>query len=133
MNDIERAAAEGILGNFTVLYRAFSVGTNSAGNPVITGVGMYNDGAGLYNRAFVMVVGTPRPRITSITGAGTTSVTVHYANTLSNKAYTLQCNTNLDTGDWYDAGTKSAPGTSDSQIDSSATTARRYYHLFYTP
>ena len=117
----ERAAAEGILGNFTVLYRAFSIGTNSAGNPVITGVGMYDDGAGLYNRAFVMVVGTPRPRITSITGAGTSSVTVNYANTVAGKTYTLQYNTNLSTTNWYSAGTKTAAGTTDSQTQSSVT------------
>ena len=34
-----RAASEGILGNFTALYRPYSVGTNSSGYPVITGVG----------------------------------------------------------------------------------------------
>ena len=44
-----------------------------------------------------MVVGTPRPQITSITGAGTGNVTVNYANTVAGKTYTLQYNTNLNT------------------------------------
>jgi hypothetical protein len=130
----ERAAAEGILGNFTVLYRAFSIGTNSAGNPVITGVGMYDDGAGLYNRAFVMVVGTPRPRITSITGAGTSSVIVNYANTIAGKTYYLQYNTNLSTANWYTVGSgKPAAGSSDSQTENSVSPGPRYYRLYYMP
>gem|GEM_PF-1025088 len=129
----ERAAAEGILGNFTSLYRAFSVGTNSAGDPVITGAGLYNDGSGLYNRAFVMVVATPRPRITSIPGAGTSSVTVHYANTMAGKTYTLQYSTNLATTNWYSAGSKQASGTSDFQTENSVSTAQRFYRIQTTP
>jgi hypothetical protein len=129
----ERAAAEGILGNFTVLYRAFSVGTNAAGNPVITGVGLYNEGAGTYNRAFVMVVGTLRPRITALAGAGTSSVTVHYDGLIAGRTYTLQYNTNLSTTDWYSAGSKAAMGPSDSQTQNSVTAGPRYYRVYYTP
>jgi hypothetical protein len=126
----ERAAAEGILGDFTVLYRAFSVGTNSTGNPVITGVGTYNDGSGPVNRAFVMVVGTPRPVITSITGVGTASVTVHYANTVPGKNYTLQYNTDLNyPASWSSAGTKKATGSNDVQTQNGVTSGPRYYRV----
>jgi hypothetical protein len=129
----ERAAAEGILGNFTALTRAHSIGTNSVGYPVITGYGTYNDGAGLYNRAFVMVVGTPQPRITSITGAGTSTVTVNYANTIAGKTYTLQYKTDLNTATWYSAGSKTASGASDSQTAGSVPASPRYYRVYYTP
>lgn len=133
MDLTERAQAEGILGNFEVLYRAFSVGTNSAGNPVITGVGVYHDGAGSYQRAFLMVVGTPRPQITSITGAGTSTVTVRYVNTVAGKTYTLEYNTNLGTANWHPAGTKQATGTTDFQTESLAPPGKRYYRLHYMP
>ena len=126
----ERAAAEEILGNFISLTRAHSVGTNAAGNPVITGFGAYNDGSGTYNRAFVIVVGTPRPLITTITGVGTASVTVTYANTIAGKSYTLQYNTNLNASNWYSAGSKTASGTSDSQTQSSVTPGPRYYRVY---
>ena len=129
----ERASAEGILGSSTVLYRAFSIGTNSSGNPVITGVGSHNDGTGPYNRAFVMVVGTPRPRITSIRAAGTGGVTFNYANTVVGKTYVLQYKTNLSTTNWQTAGTRTATGTTDSQTESSITSAQRYYRVCYTP
>lgn len=130
------ATSEGILGNFTRLYRAYSVGVNGAGNPVITGVGTYFDGAGTYVRGFVMVVGTvqtpaPQPKITSISGAGTGSVTVNYTNTVAGTNYTLQYNTNLiSTTNWFTVGTKSAGGTSDSQTDGSATGTQRYYRIW---
>ncbi len=129
----ERAAAEGILDGFTSLSRAYSVGTNSTGYPVITGVGAYVSGGVTNSRAFVMVVGTPRPRITSIIGAGTSAVTVNYANTVAGKTYTLQYNTNLSTTNWYPAGTKTAADTTDSQTENSVTSAQRYYRVFYTP
>jgi len=133
------ATSEGIMGSFTKLERAYSVGVNADGRPVVTGYGRYTDGADTRNRAFVLVV-TPvvvspvRPEITLITGAGTGSVTVYYTNTVPSKLYTLQYCTNLNaTPAWYDAGTKTATGTSDSQTESSVTSAQRYYRLSYTP
>ena len=127
----ERAAAEGILGNFTTLNRAHSVGTNSAGNPVITGYGTYYDGTGYRARGFVMVVGTPRPVITSITGAGTSTVTVAYTNTVPGKIYTLQYNANLNSPDtWATVGSKTANSSSDFQAQNSALASPRYYRVY---
>lgn len=132
----DQATSEGILGGFTRLSRGYSVGTNSAGYPVITGIGSYFDGVATYTRGFVMVLSpaTPavaRPRITSITGAGTGSVTVNYTNTLTGTNYTLQYNTNLNSATWTTVGSQAAPGTSDSQTDASANTAERYYRVYY--
>ena len=63
----ERATAEGIMGGFQYLTKAYGVGTNAAGNPVITGYGWYFDGTGYYNRAFVMVVS---PSCSSVANVG---------------------------------------------------------------
>jgi hypothetical protein len=130
----DRATSEGILGNFTRLSRAYSVGVDEAGHPVITGIGLYFDGSATYTRAFVMVVGdvatpAPQPRITGISGAGTGSVTVFYTNTVADTNYVLQYSTNLSGTNWFTAGSKIAPGTSDSQTDGSAGSAQRYYRL----
>lgn len=71
-------------------------------------------------------------RITSIPGAGTTSVTVNYTNTLAGTNYVLSYNTNLATTNWYTSGTKAAVGTTDFQIDSPpAGSPRRYYRVYY--
>ena len=72
-----------------------------------------------------------RPRITSITDAGTASVTVNYANTLPGTNYVLRYNTNLATTNWFTAGAKTASGTSDSQTDSSSINDQRYYRVNY--
>ena len=55
------ASAEGLLGvapnpRWLRLTRAYSVGTNAVGDPVVTGYGLYYDGTANYNRAFVMTV-----------------------------------------------------------------------------
>ena len=129
------ATSEGILGGFTTLTRAYSVGTNAAGKPVVTGIGI-NGGV---TRAFVMVVSaaTPPapavpPRITSIAGAGSTSVTVNYTNTITGTNYVLRYSTNLATTNWYTSGTKMAAGTTDFQTDSPpAGSPRRYYRVYY--
>ncbi len=132
----DQATAEGILGGFTRLSRGYSVGTNSAGYPVITGIGAYFDGVATYTRGYVMVVSpaTPsvtKPLITSITGAGTGNVTVNYTNTLTGTNYTLQYNTNLNSATWTTVGSQAAGGTSDSQTDASANTDQRYYRVYY--
>ena len=79
----------------------------------------------------LMILG-PRPRITSITwGAGT--ATVYYTNTIAGTAYTLECRTNLTTGNWQPVGTQPAPGNSASQTDSAAGGDQRYYRVCYRP
>ena len=129
------AAAEGILGSFNKLERAYSIGVNASGKPVVTGYGKYADGSILRNRAFVMVVNPPaqRPQITSVGGAGTGTITVNYTNTIAGKTYTLLYNTNLSATNWYSAGSKAAAGTSDSQTESSVASGRRFYRLSYSP
>ena len=129
------AAAEGILGSFNKLERAYSVGVNASGKPVVAGCGKYADGSILRNRAFVMVVNpaAQRPQITSVGGAGTGTITVNYTNTIAGKTYTLLYNTNLSATNWYSAGSKAAIGTSDSQTESSVTSGRRFYRLSYSP
>ena len=133
----ERATSEGILGSWTTLTRAFSVGTNSAGNPVVTGRGTYYDGSAYYNRAFVMVVSSApapavQPRITSISGHGPGSVTVNYTNTMAGTNYTLFYYSNILTTNKTTVGSKTAAGTTDSQVDSTATGAPRFYRVSYT-
>ena len=130
----ELASSEGALGNFTRLSRAYSVGRKGNGDFVICGIGDYTSDAGPTTRAYVMTISSgtapaPQPVITSITGAGTGSVTVNYSNTVAGTNYTLRYNTNLNTANWYDVGTKSAAGSSDSQTDNSANTAQRYYRV----
>ena len=132
----EIAASEGVLGSFTKLERAYSVGVNESGYPVITGYGKYLDGATVTNRAFVLVAAPvpPRPQITSITGAGTGTITVNYTNTIAGKLYALRYCTNLNNAaSWYPAGSKTASGTTDFQTESSVTSSQRYYRLSYTP
>jgi len=126
------ATSEGILGGFTTLTRAYSVGVNSSGKPVITGIGV-NGGV---TRGFVMVFSPTAPpvvpRITSISGAGSTSVNVNYTNTIVGTNYVLSYSTNLATTNWYTSGNKTAGGTSDSQTDSPPTgSPRRYYRVYY--
>ena len=72
-----------------------------------------------------------RPSITSITNAGPGSMTVRYTNTLAGTNYALVYATNLPATNWYPAGTRTAPGTSDSQTDNSATNNQRYYRVYY--
>ena len=81
------------------------------------------------NRAYVadgewglMILGPRTPRITAITRAAGTA-TVHYTNTIPGTNYTLECRTNLTTGNWQPVGTQPAPGDSASQTDSPDTPA----------
>jgi len=125
------ANSEGILGSFTRLARGYSIGRNAAGNLVVTGFGF---DASANRRAFVMVIGTapvPQPSITQVTGVGTGGVTVNYTNTLAGTNYTLQYNTNLNTGNWYDVSTAPAAGGSTSQTDTNAIPGepQRYYRV----
>ena len=114
------------------------MGTNAAGYLTITGVGAWTpDTITFYTRGFVMVLSpassAPQPRITSISGAGTASVTVNYTNSLSGTNYTLSYNTNLATTNWYAVGTKTATGTSDFQTDTPPVAGpQRYYRVYYT-
>ena len=117
-------SASSVTGNFKNIQN----GTNAAGS-FYTTVGA--SGVTL-NFKTSGVVPTPKPIITSVTGAGTASVTVNYTNTVSGKSYTLQYNTNLNTANWYNAGTRVAAGFTDSQTDATAILGekQRYYRVF---
>ncbi len=80
----------------------------------------------------LMILGPRTPRITSITRAAGTA-TVYYTNTIPGTNYTLECRTNLTTGNWQPVGTQPAPGYSASQTDTSAGAAPRYYRVSYLP
>jgi GH25 family lysozyme M1 (1,4-beta-N-acetylmuramidase) len=128
----EYATSKGILGSFTRLARAYSVGKNAAGNLVITGIGDYNSG-GTKTRAFVLTLSStpaPRPQITSVVGAGTTSVTVTWTNTVAGTNYVLQYNTNLNATNWYDLSPVTASGSTASKTDNPpAGGLQRYYRV----
>jgi hypothetical protein len=80
----------------------------------------------------LVILGPRTPRITAITrGAGT--ATVYYTNTIPGTNYTLECRTDLTTGNWQPVGTQAAPGESDSQSDSAVGGDQRYYRVFYRP
>jgi hypothetical protein len=80
----------------------------------------------------LMILGPRTPRITSITRAAGTA-TVYYTNTIAGTAYTLECRTDLTTGNWQPVGTQPAPGNSASQTDSAAGGDQRYYRVCYRP
>ena len=103
-------------------------GTYAAGNFTTAA-----DGSGNIVLTFTPSIAPPvtSPRITAITNAGPGAVTVRYTNTLAGTNYTLAYKTNLSMTNWYPAGTKAAPGTTDSQTDSSATNSQRFYRVYY--
>jgi len=116
-----------VTGNFKTIEN----GTNAAGSFYTT-----VDGSGVtlnFHTSGVVPPPPPTyPLITSISGAGTASVTVYYTNTLVGTNYVLRYNTNLSTLNWYTVGTKAAPGTSDSQTDTPPVGGpQRYYRVYY--
>ena len=110
--------------------------TNVSGNFAAIENGIYPAGnfTTSVDASGVVLTFTPnvtRPRITTITGAGTGSVTVNYTNTLPGTSYILSYSTNLGTPDWFAASIKTAEGTSDSQTDSAVTNGQRFYRVYF--
>lgn len=104
------AAANGALGTFTRLSRAYSLGTNAAGNFVIAGIGA--DGAN--TRAFVMTLTPPlaswaHPPTVTVAGSPAAGFTFRFAS-LNNAGirYYLEATTNLPPAGWTTI--TSAPG-----------------------
>ncbi len=91
------------------------------------------DTTGVYlNYTTAVSPATPRPNITSITGAGTTSVIVNYTNTVAGTNYVLQYNTNLNSATWVNVTTNQAAGTTASQTNNPpAGTTNRYYRVYF--
>jgi fibronectin-binding autotransporter adhesin len=78
----------------------------------------------------VAALAAPRPIITSLTDAGTASVTVNYSNTVPSKTYYLRYQSAINAGWTTNLPGKAAVGTSDSQVDSSASGSQRFYQIY---
>jgi autotransporter-associated beta strand protein len=116
-------------GTVTGNFKNIQNGTNVYGSfyTTVSGSGV------TLNFKFSGVVPAPQPRITTIPGAGTASVTVNYTNTVPTKTYFLRYKTTIN-GSWTIVGSgKVAVGTSDFQIDSPVTGSQRYYQVYYVP
>jgi autotransporter-associated beta strand protein len=118
-----------ISGTTTGNFKTVQNGTNAAGFFYTT-----VDGGGVtLNFKAGVVVPTQNPKITSITGAGTASVTVNYNNCVVGKTYFLQWKSPI-TGSWTTIGSgQLATATSEFQTDNTATGSQRYYRVYYVP
>jgi autotransporter-associated beta strand protein len=78
----------------------------------------------------VAALAAPRPIITSVARTGAASVTVNYSNTVPARTYYLRYQSTMN-ADWTtNLPGKAAVGTSDSQVDSTATGSQRFYQIF---
>ena len=68
-------------------------------------------------------------RITALTGAGTTNVTVYYTNTIPGTNYVLLYSVDPGLTNWLTVGSKTAPGLGDFQTDPAADSGQRYYRV----
>lgn len=127
------AAANGALGTFTRLSRAYSVGTNAAGKFVIAGIGV--DGAN--NRAFVMTLTPPlapwaHPPTMTISGSHAAGFTFRFTSlSNANIRYYLESATNLQAPVNWNSITSTpgiGPGTPP-LYDSSPGGEQRFYRL----
>ena len=75
-----------------------------------------------------------RPALTSITGAGTTTVTVNWTNGFSALSYVLQYSTNITPSiptNWFNVLPPTLGGTSGSKTDNPpAGTSKRFYRVY---
>jgi hypothetical protein len=72
------------------------------------------------------------PLITSIVGAGTTSVAVNYSNTLAGTNYVVQYRTNFTSTNWTSLSPVQAVGSTSSSTDSPAIgETNRFYRVYY--
>jgi autotransporter-associated beta strand protein len=116
-------------GTVTGNFKNIQNGTNVYGSfyTTVSGSGV------TLNFKFSGVVPAAKPRITSITGAGTASVTVNYNNCVVGKTYFLQYKSPI-TGTWTTIGSgKVAGSASDFQTDATASGSQRYYQVYYVP
>jgi autotransporter-associated beta strand protein len=113
-----------ITGNFLSIQN----GTNAFGY-FYTTVG--GGGVTLNFKAASVTPPAQQPKITSIAGAGTASVTVNYSNCVAGKTYYVRYQTAINGGWTTNTPGKVAAGTTDSQTDSPVSGAQRYYQVFY--
>ena len=122
-------------GIFARLARAYSVGTNSAGNLVIAGVG-YDTNSPARTRAFLMAVSPPtapvisRPNVT-ISGSCVAGYTFSFLSAASSSVmYYLECTTNLPPiSGWTRVGATPGNGGTAGISDPNPSDSRRFYRV----
>jgi fibronectin-binding autotransporter adhesin len=92
---------------------------------------IWNNNLAVNGSISVAALAALRPKIMSLTGAGTASVTVNYTNTVPTKTYYLRHRSTINGGWTTNSPGKIAVETSDSQVDSTASGSQRYYQVFY--
>jgi len=114
------AAANGILGIFTNLSRAYSIGTNAYGQKVIAGIGTTSANK---TRAFVMSI-PPAVSIATTPNKFTFSI-----QSVVGKTYYLEYTVNLPTTSWLPV--TSTPGTGNvvTLTDLNPASTHRFYHI----
>lgn len=125
------AAANGVLGTFTRLSRAYGIATNAAGNFVIAGIGA--DGAN--TRAFVMTLTPPlaswaHPPTMTITGSPAGGFTFRFTS-LNNAGirYYLESTTNLLTANWLTITSATGIGPGLQLHDPAPGGVQKYYRV----
>jgi hypothetical protein len=129
------AVASGSQGIFGRLARAYSIGTNAAGNLVITGVG-YDSNSPANTRAFLMTVSPPssvaisRPTVT-ISGSYAAGFTFNFVSVASSSVmYYLECTTNLPgLSNWSTIAATPGTGGVTSLSDPDPPDSRRFYRI----
>lgn len=126
------AVANGILGNFTNLSRAYSIGTNSSGAKVVVGIGRWSEDAGVtaFTRGFVMVVPTATAVVRPTVSISTTPQRYTFScQSVSGKTYYLECTTNLVPTNWSTLGSTPGTGSPVSLTDLNPTSTQKFYRV----
>ena len=72
----------------------------------------------------------PQPQLTSVNGAGTTSVTINFTAAIKGATYQLQYKNDLSDVSWNDLGAVAGTGTTAAIIDNtSPAPTRRFYRV----
>lgn len=129
------AAGSGSPGIFARLARAYSIGTNSAGNLVVAGVG-YDTNSPAVARAFLMTVSAPaaqvisRPSVT-VSGSCATGYTFSFLSAASlSVMYYLEYTTNLPPlSGWTRIGATPGNGGMTGISDPTPPDSRRFYRI----
>ena len=130
------ALAKGAMGIFSRLARAYSVGTNGAGNLVIAGMGL-DTNSPANPRAFLMSVGlsnapvvVPRPTVTISVPYPAEFSFSFLTSTNGNRTYYLEYTTNLTAAvGWTTIGSTPGSGTVATLFDLNPSGAQRFYRI----
>ena len=128
------AAAGGNMNIFTRLARAYSVGTNAAGNLVIAGMG-WDTNSPARPRAFVMTVALPSPAVprptVTLSGSYPAGFTFTFPTVASaTLTYYLEYTTNLaGLITWTTIGSTPGTGAVASRSDPNPSDSQRFYRI----